>query len=80
MTALFAYWKVRKSITIEDFWMTEPMGMQSLIHDIVSQDFHGDYKWMLFGHDDTFFFVNNVLELLQDFDPDMPYIITGSAC
>ena len=35
---------------------------------------------MLFGHDDTFFFVNNVLELLQDFDPDMPYIITGNAC
>lgn len=32
---------------------------------------------MLFGHDDTFFFVNNVLELLQDFDPDLPYVITG---
>lgn len=31
---------------------------------------------MLFGHDDTFFFVNNVLELLQDFDPDLPYVIT----
>lgn len=35
---------------------------------------------MLFGHDDTFFFVDHVLELLQDFDPDLPYIITGTAC
>ena len=43
------------------------------------QDFHGDYKWMLFGHDDTFFFVNNVLELLQDFDSDLPYVISGMA-
>ena len=50
------------------------------MHEVVLQDFRGDYKWMLFGHDDTFFFVNNVLELLQDFDPDLPYIITGNAC
>ena len=32
---------------------------------------------MLYGDDDTFFFLDNILELLQDFDPDMPYIITG---
>ncbi|KAL3145601.1 hypothetical protein ABBQ32_003149 [Trebouxia sp. C0010 RCD-2024] len=43
---------------------------------LAHRDFHGEYKWMLFGHDDTFFFVNNVLELLQDFDPDLPYVIT----
>lgn len=33
---------------------------------------------MLYGDDDTFFFIDNILELLQDFDPNMPYIITGT--
>ena len=32
---------------------------------------------MLYGHDDTFFFVEGVLDLLQDFDPSLPYVITG---
>ncbi|KAL0044069.1 hypothetical protein WJX82_007075 [Trebouxia sp. C0006] len=38
--------------------------------------FEGDYKWILYGDDDTFFFVDGVLELLQDFDPSLPYFIT----
>lgn len=38
--------------------------------------FEGDYDWMLYGHDDTFFFVEGVLDLLQDFDPSLPYVIT----
>lgn len=41
------------------------------------QAFKGDYKWILYGDDDTFFFVDGVLELLQDFDPSLPYFITG---
>ncbi len=41
------------------------------------QEYEGDYKWMLYGHDDTFFFVDGALDLLQDFDPSLPYIITG---
>lgn len=32
---------------------------------------------MLYGHDDTLFFVEGILDLLQDFDPALPYIITG---
>ena len=32
---------------------------------------------MLYGDDDTFFFLDNILDLLQDFDPSMPYIISG---
>ncbi len=44
---------------------------------ILVQAFQGDYDWMLYGHDDTFFFVEAVLDLLQDFDPSLPYIITG---
>ena len=39
----------------------------------------GSFKWMLFGDDDTIFFVDSVLEFLQDFDPDLPYFISGSA-
>lgn len=42
------------------------------------QAFKGDYKWILYGDDDTFFFVDGVLELLQDFDPSLPYFITGT--
>ena len=41
------------------------------------QEYQGDYEWMLYGHDDTFFFVDGALDLLQDFDPSLPYIITG---
>ena len=43
----------------------------------VLQAFKGDYKWILYGDDDTFFFVDGVLELLQDFDHSLPYFITG---
>ena len=42
------------------------------------QAFGNSFKWLLFGDEDTVFFVDNVLELLQDFDPSMPYIITGA--
>lgn len=38
--------------------------------------FEGGYEWMLYGHDDTLFFVEGILDLLQDFDPALPYIIT----
>ena len=41
------------------------------------QAYKGDYDWMLFGHDDTFFFVEGILDLLQDFDPSLPYVISG---
>lgn len=43
----------------------------------VLQEYQGEYEWMLYGHDDTFFFLEGVMELLQDFDPRLPYIITG---
>lgn len=39
--------------------------------------FNGNYSWMLYGDDDTLFFIDSVSELLQDFDPSLPYIITG---
>ena len=34
------------------------------------------YKWLLYGDDDTQFFVDGVLRLVQDFDPDVPWFIT----
>ncbi len=34
------------------------------------------YKWMLFGNASTLFFPDAALQLLQDFDAELPYIIT----
>jgi len=28
------------------------------------QEYQGNYEWMLYGHDDTFFFVDGALDLL----------------
>ena len=36
------------------------------------------YKWMLYGDDDTLFFVDAVLDLLQLFDPELPYAISDN--
>ena len=35
---------------------------------------------MLYGDDDTLWFMGGVLDLLKDLDPQMPYVITGMAC
>lgn len=45
---------------------------------VLTQAFEGEYEWILYGHDDTLFFVEGTLDLLQDFDPSLPYIITGT--
>lgn len=50
---------------------------QLMSSDCQLQAFEGSYEWMLYGHDDTLFFVEGILDLLQDFDPALPYIITG---
>lgn len=36
------------------------------------------YKWMLYGDDDTVFYLDNVLRMLEalELDPAMPYFIT----
>jgi hypothetical protein len=36
------------------------------------------YKWLLFGGADTVFFPEAVLQMLEDFDPQVPYIITDN--
>lgn len=36
------------------------------------------YKWMLYGDDDTQFFLDGALRLAKDFDPDLPWFITGT--
>lgn len=33
---------------------------------------------MLYGDDDTLFFVDAVLDLLQPFDPELPYAISDN--
>ena len=46
---------------------------------VAGRALQGQYKWMLYGDDDTLWFVNGVLELARKLDPTMPYIITGEA-
>ncbi|KAK9817252.1 hypothetical protein WJX72_011896 [[Myrmecia] bisecta] len=38
--------------------------------------FGDSYKWCLYGDDDTVWFIDGILDLVQDIDPDMPYFIT----
>lgn len=37
-----------------------------------------DYKWMLYGDDDTMWFLSAVLDLLRDYDSELPYFISGT--
>lgn len=36
------------------------------------------FQWMLYGDDDTVFFLEGVEDVVKDLDPNMPYVITGS--
>ncbi|DBA95033.1 TPA: hypothetical protein ACH3X1_002549 [Trebouxia sp. C0004] len=36
------------------------------------------YKWILYGDDDTQFFLDGALRLAKDFDPDLPWFITDN--
>lgn len=35
-----------------------------------------DYKWLLYGDDDTMWFLSAVADLLRDYDSDLPYFIS----
>lgn len=35
-----------------------------------------NYKWILYGDDDTVFFIDNVMETLKQFDWRQPYLFT----
>ena len=39
---------------------------------------HGSYKWVFHGDDDTVFLKGALKQLLQNYDPDIPYFITDS--
>ena len=34
------------------------------------------FKWILYGDDDTVFFVDGALDMLQDLDYNMPYLLS----
>lgn len=44
---------------------------------LAHKEFGDTYKWLLYGDDDTQFFIDGALRLAQDFDPDLPWFITG---
>lgn len=52
----------------------------ALVPYLAHASFGDSYKWLLYGDDDTVWFMESVMRLLQDFDPDLPYFITGWCC
>ena len=44
----------------------------------LAANLHGydNFKWMLYGDDDTVFFVDNALDMLEELDHNMPYFLT----
>ena len=45
---------------------------------LIFQALGDTYKWMLYGDDDTLFFVDAVLDLLHPLDPELPYAISDN--
>ena len=45
---------------------------------LAHEHFGETYKWLLYGDDDTVWFVDGVLDLLSNLDPNTPYFITGT--
>ncbi len=41
------------------------------------REFGDTFKWLMYGDDDTFFFLDAVLEVVKGLDPNMPYFLTG---
>ena len=39
--------------------------------------FGDSYKWLLYGDDDTMWFIEGVLKYVQTLDHDLPYFVTG---
>ena len=51
----------------------------ALVPYLAHAAFGDTYKWLLYGDDDTVWFPESVMKLLEDFDPDLPYFITGKS-
>jgi len=50
----------------------------ALVPFLAHQTLGDSYKWILYGDDDTLWFVDNVLDLVKDFDHNLPYFITDN--
>ncbi|KAK9819548.1 hypothetical protein WJX74_009907 [Apatococcus lobatus] len=50
----------------------------ALVPLLAHRALRGQYKWQLYGDDDTIWFVNGALELAQKLDSDMPYMVTDA--
>lgn len=48
----------------------------ALVPYLAHDSFGDSYKWLLYGDDDTVWFMESVIKLLEDFDSDLPYFIT----
>eukprot|EP00198_Chlamydomonas_reinhardtii_P009698 XP_001699035.1 predicted protein [Chlamydomonas reinhardtii] len=45
---------------------------------LAHKHFGETYKWMLYGDDDTLFYMSGVIKLLEQFDPEQPLAITDN--
>ena len=70
-------WHPRHCLRGATYWTIQAVAQGSYHALALLQAFGDTYKWMLYGDDDTMFFVEGVQDLVKDLDPDLPYFVTG---
>ncbi len=58
--------------------MMLPWHCRAGVTPFLAAHLHGydNFKWMLYGDDDTVFFIDNALDMLEGLDHNMPYFLT----
>ncbi|KAL6771656.1 hypothetical protein ACKKBG_A27275 [Auxenochlorella protothecoides x Auxenochlorella symbiontica] len=52
-------------------------GKAAMVPSVAHEHFgQYNYKWMLYGDDDTIWFLDSVVNIVKGLDPDMPHLIT----
>ncbi|KAG2489540.1 hypothetical protein HYH03_011991 [Edaphochlamys debaryana] len=60
-------------------YTNNPGGLRHALSPLLAHAHYGDsYRWMLYGDDDTLFFLQGAQRLLRNFDADQPLAITDN--
>lgn len=51
-----------------------------MARSVPCRQFGDTFKWLAYGDDDTFFFLDAARGVLSGLDPAMPYFLTGAGC
>lgn len=54
--------------------------LQDLSCDGATRGLNDSFKWLFYGDDDTVFFLEGAMNIVEDLDPNMPYFLTGAPC